>query len=65
VRLGCRDIFRSTRLLARIIPSIEEVLSAGGIPLPEAPPESVPPAIPNPEGIGEAGHRVQEGGASE
>lgn len=65
VRLGCRDIFRSTRLLARIIPSIEEVLSAGGIPLPEAPPESVPPAIPNPEGTGEVGHRVQEGGVSE
>jgi CRISPR-associated protein Cas1 len=64
VRLGCRDIFRSTRLLARIIPSIEEVLSAGGIPLPEAPPESVSPAIPNPEGTGEVGHRVQEGEAN-
>jgi CRISPR-associated protein Cas1 len=61
VRLGCRDIFRSSRLLARIIPSIEEVLSAGGIPLPEAPPESIPPAIPNPEGLGDVGHRVQEG----
>lgn len=61
VRLGCRDIFRSSRLLARIIPSIEEVLSAGGIPLPEPPPESIPPAIPNPEGLGDVGHRVQEG----
>ncbi len=61
VRLGCRDIFRSTKLLAKIIPSIEEVLSAGGILPPEAPPESVPPAIPNPEGIGEAGHRIHEG----
>ena len=60
VRLGCRDIFRSTKLLGRIIPTIEEVLSAGGIPLPEAPPEAVPPAIPNPAGIGEAGHRTQE-----
>ena len=59
VRLGCRDIFRSSKLLGRIIPTIEEVLSAGGIPLPEAPPESVPPAIPNPKGIGEAGHRTQ------
>jgi CRISP-associated protein Cas1 len=65
VRLGCRDIFRSTRLLARIIPLIEDVLSAGGIPLPEAPPESIPPAIPNSEGLGDAGHRVQEGRASE
>lgn len=60
VRLGCRDIFRSTKLLGRIIPTIEEVLSAGGIPLPEVPPEAVPPAIPNPPGIGEAGHRTQE-----
>jgi len=59
VRLGCRDIFRSGKLLGRIIPTIEEVLRAGGIPLPEAPPESVPPAIPNPESIGEPGHRSQ------
>jgi CRISPR-associated protein Cas1 len=59
VRLACRDIFRSSKLLGRIIPMIEEVLSAGGILPPEAPPESVPPAIPNAEGIGEAGQRVQ------
>lgn len=59
VRLACRDIFRSSKLLARIIPTIEEVLAAGGIAPPEAPPESVPPAIPNPESIGDAGHRTQ------
>ena len=58
VRLACRDIFRSSKLLGRIIPLIEEVLSAGGILPPEAPPESVPPAIPNAEGIGEVGHQV-------
>jgi len=58
VRLACRDIFRSSKVLGRIIPLIEDVLSAGGILPPEAPKESVPPAIPNPEGIGEAGHRV-------
>jgi CRISPR-associated protein Cas1 len=63
VRLACRDIFRSTRLLERIIPVIEEVLSAGEIAPPDAPPESIPPAIPNAEGIGEPGHRVHEGGA--
>ena len=63
VRLACRDIFRSSRLLERIIPMIEEVLGAGEIQPPEAPPESVPPAIPNAQGIGEAGHRVHEGGA--
>ncbi len=59
VRLGCRDLFRSSKLLSRIIPTIEDVLAAGGIAPPEAPPEAVPPAIPNAEGIGDAGHRSQ------
>lgn len=59
VRLACRDIFRSSNLLARIIPAIEDVLAAGGVLPPEAPAEAVSPAIPNPQGIGEAGHRVQ------
>jgi CRISPR-associated protein Cas1 len=58
VRLACRDLFRSSKLLGRIIPTIEEVLAAGEIEPPQAPPESVPPAIPNPQGIGEAGHRT-------
>jgi CRISP-associated protein Cas1 len=57
VRLACRDLFRSDKVLARIIPTIEEVLNAGGISPPEAPPESVPPAIPNPDSPGEVGHR--------
>jgi CRISPR-associated protein Cas1 len=57
VRLACRDSFRQSRLLDRIIPTIEEVLAAGEIPKPEAPAESVAPAIPNKEGIGDAGHR--------
>ncbi|HET8552563.1 MAG TPA: type I-E CRISPR-associated endonuclease Cas1e [Gammaproteobacteria bacterium] len=59
VRLACRDMFRETRILGRIIPAIEEVLAAGEIQPPPPPPESVPPAIPVPEGIGESGHRVQ------
>lgn len=59
VRLACRDMFRSSKLLSRIIPTIEEVLAAGGIHPPEAPPESIPPAIPNPETLGDAGQRVQ------
>lgn len=59
VRLACRDLFREERLLGRIIPTIEDVLAAGGIQPPDAPPESVPPAIPNPESIGEVGHRTQ------
>ena len=57
VRIACRDSFRQTRLLHRIIPTIEEILAAGGLPLPEIPDESVPPAIPNKESLGDAGHR--------
>lgn len=57
VRLGCRDLFRSNKTLERIIPLIESVLAAGEISPPMAPPESIPPAIPNPDGLGEEGHR--------
>lgn len=57
VRLACRDIFRQTKLLERIIPDIEDILAAGEIPRPEAPEDAVGPAIPNPESIGDAGHR--------
>lgn len=57
VRLGCRDIFRQTRLLDRIIPDIEDILAAGEIPRPEAPADAVGPALPNPENLGDAGHR--------
>ncbi|WP_028571150.1 type I-E CRISPR-associated endonuclease Cas1e [Desulfonatronum lacustre] len=57
VRLACREVFRQTRLLRKIIPSIEEILAAGGLNVPEAHPEAVAPAIPNKENIGDAGHR--------
>lgn len=57
VRLACRDSFRQTKLLNRIIPMIEQVLAAGGLPIPGKPVESVEPAIPNKEGIGDVGHR--------
>ncbi|GAB6060952.1 type I-E CRISPR-associated endonuclease Cas1e [Desulfonatronum parangueonense] len=57
VRLACREVFRQTRLLRKIIPSIEEILTAGGLKLPDPHPEAVPPAIPNKESIGDAGHR--------
>lgn len=56
VRLACRDMFRRTGLLGRIIPAIEEVLSAGDIPRPEPPPEAILPAF-NEEQSGDAGHR--------
>lgn len=58
VRLQCRDIFRKTRLLEKIIPGIEDMLAAGGIALPGAAPEQVAPAIPETKGIGDAGHRT-------
>jgi CRISP-associated protein Cas1 len=57
VRLGCRDVFRTTRLLDRIIPGIEEMLAAAGELPPETPDDAVPPAIPNADSLGDAGHR--------
>lgn len=58
VRLACRDVFRETKLLDRIIPGIEEMLSAGGIDPPDAPPDAIGPAIPEDKPIGDAGHRA-------
>jgi CRISPR-associated protein Cas1 len=58
VRLACRDSFRETRLLERIIPGIEDMLAAGEIPRPEAAEDQVTPAIPNKKNIGDAGHRT-------
>ena len=57
VRLACRDVFRQSNLLERIIPGIEEMLSAGGIKPPDPPEDAVLPAIPNPASLGDAGHR--------
>jgi CRISPR-associated protein Cas1 len=58
VRLACRDAFRETRLLERIIPGIEEMLAAGEIEPPDPFEDQVGPAIPNAESIGDAGHRA-------
>ena len=58
VRLACRDIFRQSKLLDRIIPDIEDILAAGEVPRPDAPAGAVGPALPNPENIGDAGHRA-------
>lgn len=49
VRQACRDSFRRSGLLARIIPQIEEVLSAGALPRPDPPPEAAGPAFDDPE----------------
>jgi len=57
VRLACRDVFRETKLLGKIIPSIEEMLSAGDIPMPKAGEGAVTPAFNDQPGIGDAGHR--------
>lgn len=57
VRLACRDHFRQTKLLGKIIPTIEEVLAAGDIQPPEPPEDTMPVAIPVDEGLGDAGHR--------
>lgn len=57
VRLACRNVFRETRLLRDLIPLIEEVLAAGEITPPEAPPDAQLPAIPEPLSIGNEGHR--------
>jgi len=57
VRIACRDAFRQSRILGRIIPTIEEILHAGGLEKPRPHEEAVEIAIPNKEGIGDAGHR--------
>ncbi|WP_318389719.1 type I-E CRISPR-associated endonuclease Cas1e [Enterobacter sp.] len=57
VRLACRDIFRSDKLTARLIPLIEEVLAAGEIDPPQPAADMLPPAIPEPQSMGDEGHR--------
>ena len=57
VRIACRDSFRKTRLLKKIIPTIEEILAAGEIEPPLPPEDAQPPAIPEPVVMGDDGHR--------
>lgn len=45
-RLACRDAFRRSNLLARLIPLTQEVLAAGGPPPTTLPPGTLPPYIP-------------------
>lgn len=56
VRLRCRDLFRQSKILDRLIPLIGEVLDAGGL---EKPAEQgvVGPAFEEKTGSGDAGHR--------
>jgi CRISPR-associated protein Cas1 len=55
--LACRDAFRQSKLLQKIIPMIEQVLAAGDLVPPSPPEEAVAPAIPLEKGLGDAGHR--------
>ena len=57
VRLACRDSFRTTGLLSKIIPGIEDVLKAGELPMPEPPAEAAGPAFEDDAGGGDDGHR--------
>lgn len=57
-RLACRDQFRRTRLLDRIIPAIHDVLAAGGLSPPVEAPEGVEPVLPPPLEVIDAGHRA-------
>jgi len=57
VRIGCRELFRTDKVLKNLIPLIEEVLAAGEIQPPEPPLDAQPPAIPEPVSIGDKGHR--------
>lgn len=58
VRHNCREVFRSTKLLEKIIPTIEEILRAGELAIPETPEDTIPPAIPIKEGLADDGHRT-------
>ena len=56
VRRGCRNSFRKTALLRRLIPGIEEMLAAGGFDPPPPPKEGQPVAFSE-EPSGDVGHR--------
>jgi CRISPR-associated protein Cas1 len=56
VRIACRDMFRKTRLLDRIIPTIQSILATSGIDPPEEAPEAQPPSFATGPS-GDDGHR--------
>jgi CRISPR-associated protein Cas1 len=57
VRIACRNLFRRTGLLEKIIPSIEDMLKTGGIAAPPDAPEAAEPVIPREVTSGDDGHR--------
>ncbi|MCI4643531.1 MAG: type I-E CRISPR-associated endonuclease Cas1e [Hyphomonadaceae bacterium] len=58
VRMACRDRFRQSGLLSKIIPDIESVLAAGDLPKPEEQ-GAVRPAFEDEKGLADDGHRNQ------
>lgn len=60
VRIACRDVFRKTRMLNRLIPMIEEIFSAGELEPPKQAPEALGPLFDDEkEGkLSDAGHRL-------
>lgn len=59
VRRACRDAFRRTKLLERIIPTIEDVLSAAGIAPPDPPEDAQPPAFDDSDPHADPGQRAR------
>lgn len=57
VRHACRDIFRQSKLLEKIIPAIHDILSTGGISAPQDAPEGMEPVIDTGEQFANDGHR--------
>jgi CRISPR-associated protein Cas1 len=57
VRYACRDAFRRTNLLERIIPTIENLLSIPELTPLDAPNDAQPALLPMGEETGDAGHR--------
>ncbi len=56
VRRGCRDSFRKAKLLTRLIPAIEEMLTAGGLESP-LPLDGIQPIAIPAKPSGDVGHR--------
>lgn len=56
-RHACRDAFRRANILGRIIPAIEEVLSAGEIAPPAPPSDAIGPAFQDSPPTGDPGMR--------
>ena len=56
VRIACRDVFRSSKLLKRLVPLIEDVLTIEGVSPPKVAPDTLPIAFEDEEVTGDVGH---------